>query len=81
MDSFDHKVVDGFIRTMERSGAGLATQSNAFDKLRAILLDAQRLGVFPDNPVVGVKPRPSRRSIGTRRPLQPWRTRRHQRHG
>ncbi|MGW2051776.1 tyrosine-type recombinase/integrase [Streptomyces sp. NPDC001858] len=56
MDSFDHKVVDGFIRSMERSGAGLATQANAFDKLRAILLDAQRLGVFPDNPVVGVKP-------------------------
>ncbi|MGW4876462.1 tyrosine-type recombinase/integrase [Streptomyces sp. NPDC004262] len=55
MNSFDHKVVDAFIRTMERSGAGLATQSNAFDKLRAILLDAHRLGLFPDNPVAGVK--------------------------
>ncbi|MFK0286540.1 tyrosine-type recombinase/integrase [Streptomyces sp. NPDC090499] len=55
MNSFDHKVVDGFIRTMERNGAGLATQSNAFDKLRAILLDAQRLGIFPENPVAGVK--------------------------
>ncbi|MEV5843492.1 tyrosine-type recombinase/integrase [Streptomyces sp. NPDC051985] len=55
MNSFDHKVVDAFIRTMERNGAGLATQSNAFDKLRAILLDAHRLGIFPDNPVAGVK--------------------------
>lgn len=40
MNSFDQKVVDGFIRTMERNGAGLATQSNALDKLRAILLGA-----------------------------------------
>ncbi|WP_435854194.1 hypothetical protein [Streptomyces misionensis] len=56
MNSFDHKVVDGFIRLMERNGVGLATQANAFDKLRAILLDAHRLGVFTDNPVAGVKP-------------------------
>ncbi|ANP56562.1 integrase [Streptomyces griseochromogenes] len=55
MNSFDHKVVDGFIRTMERNGVGLATQSNAFDKLRSILLDAHRLGLFSDNPVAGVK--------------------------
>ncbi|MGW0579078.1 hypothetical protein ACWD25_24635 [Streptomyces sp. NPDC002920] len=48
MDSFDHKVVDVFIRTMERNGAGLATQSNAFDRLRAILLDAHRLGICRD---------------------------------
>jgi hypothetical protein len=44
MASFDHKVVDVFIRAMERAHTGLATQSNAFDKIRAILLDAQRLG-------------------------------------
>lgn len=56
MNSFDHKVVDGFIRTMERAGAGLATQANAFDKLRAILLDAHRLGIYSENPVAGVKP-------------------------
>ncbi|MGW0883421.1 tyrosine-type recombinase/integrase [Streptomyces sp. NPDC002671] len=56
MNSFDHKVVDGFIRTMERNGAGLATQSNAFDKLRAVLLDAHRLGIFSDSPLDGVKP-------------------------
>ncbi|MEU5533126.1 site-specific integrase [Streptomyces sp. NPDC020362] len=56
MNSFDHKVVDGFIRSMERARTGLATQANAFDKLRAILLDAQRLGIFTDNPLAGVKP-------------------------
>ncbi|MFJ3639763.1 hypothetical protein ACIPRD_08435 [Streptomyces sp. NPDC090108] len=46
MNSFDHKVVDLFIRTMERSKTGLATQANAFDELRAILLDAHRLGIY-----------------------------------
>lgn len=56
MDSFDHKVVDAFIRTMERNGAGLATQSNAFDKLKSILLDAHRLGLYGENPLEGVKP-------------------------
>ncbi|MEU9336563.1 tyrosine-type recombinase/integrase [Streptomyces sp. NPDC048290] len=55
MDSFDHKVVDRFIQSMERNGAGLATQSNAFDKLKAILLDAYRLGIFEENPLAGVK--------------------------
>ncbi|MEW2318180.1 tyrosine-type recombinase/integrase [Streptomyces bauhiniae] len=56
MNSFDHKVVDHFIRTMERLKTGLATQANAFDKLRAILLDAHRLGIYADNPLLGVKP-------------------------
>nr|WSX19698.1 tyrosine-type recombinase/integrase [Streptomyces tubercidicus] len=56
MNTFDHKVVDGFIQTMERNGAGLATQSNAYDKLKAILLDADRLGLFSENPLEGVKP-------------------------
>ncbi|WP_329296004.1 tyrosine-type recombinase/integrase [Streptomyces pseudovenezuelae] len=55
METFDHKVVEGFIQTMERNGVGLAAQSNAFDKLKAILLDAHRLGLFDDNPVVGIK--------------------------
>ncbi|MFJ1569269.1 hypothetical protein ACIOG8_34505 [Streptomyces erythrochromogenes] len=36
MSAFDHKVVDGFIRTMERNGVGLAAQSNAYDKLKSI---------------------------------------------
>ncbi|MFD7069577.1 tyrosine-type recombinase/integrase [Streptomyces sp. NPDC059913] len=56
MGTFDHKVVDGFIQTMERNGVGLATQSNAFDKLKAILLDAHRLGLFAENPLDGVTP-------------------------
>ncbi|MFJ4535397.1 hypothetical protein ACIP39_05440 [Streptomyces tibetensis] len=56
MTTFDHKVVEGFIQTMERNGVGLAAQANAFDKLKAILLDANRLGLFDDNPVAGVKP-------------------------
>ncbi|MFF5013163.1 hypothetical protein [Streptomyces sp. NPDC001165] len=38
---------------MERNGVGLATQSNAFDELRSVLLDAHRLGTLPDNPVAG----------------------------
>lgn len=56
MDSFDHKVVDRFIQTLERNGVGLAAQANAYDKLKAILLDAHRLGVFGGNPLEGVKP-------------------------
>jgi integrase len=56
MNTFDHKVVDDFIQTMERNSVGLATQSNTYDKLKAILLDAHRLGVFDQNPLEGVKP-------------------------
>ncbi|MFD5885733.1 hypothetical protein ACFWHQ_07045 [Streptomyces sp. NPDC060334] len=56
MSTFDHKVVDGFIRTMARNGAGLATQSNGFDKVKSVLLDAYRLGIHTENPVLGVKP-------------------------
>ncbi|WP_329486624.1 tyrosine-type recombinase/integrase [Kitasatospora sp. NBC_01246] len=56
MGTFDHKVVEAFIQTMERNGTGLATQANAFDKLKAILLDAHRLGLYDDNPLTGVKP-------------------------
>ncbi|TWV53537.1 site-specific integrase [Streptomyces misionensis] len=55
MNTFDHKVVDSFIQTMERNGIGLATQSNAFDKLKAVLLDAHRLGLFDESPLRGVK--------------------------
>ncbi|WP_405902122.1 tyrosine-type recombinase/integrase [Streptomyces sp. NBC_00656] len=56
MSTFDHKVVDGFIQAMEWQGAGLATQSNAFDKLKSIILDAHRLGLYDENPLEGVKP-------------------------
>ncbi|WP_424707093.1 hypothetical protein [Kitasatospora acidiphila] len=55
MGTFDHKVVEAFIQTMERNGVGLAAQANAFDKLKAILLDAHRLGLYEDNPLDGVK--------------------------
>ncbi|MCD0486429.1 tyrosine-type recombinase/integrase [Streptacidiphilus sp. ASG 303] len=56
MGTFDHKVVDGFIQSMERRGVGIATQANAYDKLRAVLLDAHRLGLYAENPTEGVKP-------------------------
>jgi integrase len=55
MNSFDHKVVDEFIRKMEATGVGAATQSNAFDKLATILLDAHHLGIFEHSPVRGVR--------------------------
>ncbi|WP_232246425.1 tyrosine-type recombinase/integrase [Kitasatospora mediocidica] len=56
MGTFDHKVVDGFLQTMERNGVGLATQSNAYDKLKSILLDAHRLGIYDESPLEGVRP-------------------------
>ncbi|MFJ8826558.1 hypothetical protein ACIREE_32905 [Streptomyces sp. NPDC102467] len=52
---------------MERNGVGLATQYNAFGKLKAILLDAHRLGLYDDNPVAGIKP-PA--APGTTRPTE-----------
>ncbi|MCX5277778.1 tyrosine-type recombinase/integrase [Streptomyces virginiae] len=68
MNSFDHKVVEDFVRNMETAGVGVATQSNAFDKLASILLDAHRLGIFDESPLRGVKPpqyKPSRSVIPT----------------
>ncbi|WP_420719410.1 tyrosine-type recombinase/integrase [Streptomyces sp. XY66] len=68
MNSFDHRVVDDFIRTLEVADTGLATQSNAFDKLSAVLTDAQRLGIYDFNPTDGVKPpqyTPGRATIPT----------------
>ncbi|MGW3056562.1 tyrosine-type recombinase/integrase [Streptomyces goshikiensis] len=56
MNSFDRRVVENFIRDMESAGVGVAAQSNAFDKLASILLDAHRLGIFDDNPLHGVNP-------------------------
>ncbi|MFI1154011.1 hypothetical protein [Streptomyces sp. NPDC020817] len=61
MSTFDHKFVDGFIRTMERNGAGLATQSHCFDQVKSVLLDAYRLGIYTADPVLGV-PAPNVRS-------------------
>ncbi|MCX4679686.1 hypothetical protein OG413_31135 [Streptomyces sp. NBC_01433] len=43
-----HKVVDGFIRTMERNGVGLATQSNAYDELKSI---HRKVGEYRDVPL------------------------------
>ncbi|WP_326686166.1 hypothetical protein OIE63_02855 [Streptomyces sp. NBC_01795] len=62
---------------MERNGIGLAAQANAFDKLKAILLDANRLGLFDDNPVAGIKPPqydPKRVVIPSPEQLQQMRT-------
>ncbi|WP_431682694.1 hypothetical protein [Kitasatospora sp. KL5] len=77
MGTFDHKVVDTFVQTMERNGVGLATQANAFDKLKAILLDAHRLGLYDENPFAGVKPpqcNPKRAVIPSPAQLQALRT-------
>jgi hypothetical protein len=54
MISFDRKVVDGFVWAMERSATGPATQSNAYDEFKEILLDAYRMGIFDENPLEGV---------------------------
>lgn len=62
---------------MERQGAGLATQSNAFDKLKSIILDAHRLGLYDENPLEGVKPPqydPKRAVIPSPEKLQEIRT-------
>ncbi|GAA1068888.1 site-specific integrase [Kitasatospora nipponensis] len=55
MGTFDHKVVEAFIQSMERNGIGTATQTNVFMSLKAILLDANRLGLYEDSPLDGVK--------------------------
>ncbi|WP_224275645.1 tyrosine-type recombinase/integrase [Streptomyces sp. LS1784] len=55
MGTFDHKVVEAFIQSMERNGIGMATQTNVFISLKTILLDAHRLGLFEDSPLDGVK--------------------------
>ncbi|MFD6415733.1 site-specific integrase [Streptomyces sp. NPDC060194] len=57
MSTFDHKVVDAFVKDMEAAGVGgRATQANAFDKLKSILLDAHRLGIYEVSPLEGIKP-------------------------
>ncbi|WP_370105636.1 tyrosine-type recombinase/integrase [Streptacidiphilus sp. BW17] len=56
MNTFDFKVVEDFIRTMERNGVGLATQSQAYIRLQSILLEAHRLGIFASHPLNGVTP-------------------------
>jgi hypothetical protein len=51
----DHKVVEGFLQALERNGIGVAAQANCFNKLKAILLDANRLGLF-DLAGLGIHP-------------------------
>lgn len=41
---------------MEEHQVGLATQQNAFDTLKKILLDARRRGGIPEDPFLGVVP-------------------------
>ncbi|WEB38734.1 tyrosine-type recombinase/integrase [Streptomyces yunnanensis] len=54
MNSFDSTVVEGFIRAMERAGVGVATQRNAYIRLKAALLDAHKMGILEENPCEGV---------------------------
>ncbi|MBO8184221.1 tyrosine-type recombinase/integrase [Streptomyces spirodelae] len=56
METFISAVVEDFIMAMEEEKVGLATQQNAFDTLKKILLDAKRKGAIPCNPVEGVIP-------------------------
>ncbi|MFE2728224.1 site-specific integrase [Kitasatospora sp. NPDC059327] len=55
MGTFDHKVVEAFISEMERNGVGPAAQTNAFIRLKTILSDAHRLGIYEDSPLKGVQ--------------------------
>ncbi|WP_435647792.1 hypothetical protein [Kitasatospora purpeofusca] len=56
MGTFDHKVVEAFIADMERNGIGLATQINVYVRLKSILLDANRIGLYEESPTEGVQP-------------------------
>ncbi|MGW5778818.1 hypothetical protein [Streptomyces sp. NPDC003863] len=56
INSFSPTVVDDFIMSMEERKVGLATQQNAFDALKKILLDAHRRGGIADDPFQGVVP-------------------------
>ncbi|KUJ38759.1 hypothetical protein ADL25_21045 [Streptomyces sp. NRRL F-5122] len=59
MNSFDHKVVDGSIRTLERNGAGLATQivqgAAVFDRQRhSVRARATKQRASPLGPVLAI---------------------------
>ncbi|MFG3255330.1 tyrosine-type recombinase/integrase [Streptomyces sp. NPDC048172] len=54
MNTFTPTVVDDFIMAMEEDRVGVATQQNAYDTLKKILLDAQRKGGIEGNPFEGV---------------------------
>ncbi|HET6859737.1 MAG TPA: site-specific integrase, partial [Streptomyces sp.] len=54
INTFSPTVVEDFITSMEEREAGLATQQNAFDTLKKILLDAHRRGGLSEDPFIGV---------------------------
>ncbi|MFF0110684.1 hypothetical protein [Streptomyces hirsutus] len=56
MNTSDREAVEDFLLSMERNGVGLAAQANAFDKPKASLLDAHRLGLFDEDPVACIQP-------------------------
>ncbi|MFF2503598.1 tyrosine-type recombinase/integrase [Streptomyces sp. NPDC058067] len=56
INTFASTVVDDFIMAMEEGKVGLATQQNAFDTLKKILLDAHHRGAIVDDPFRGVIP-------------------------
>ncbi|MFB8267332.1 tyrosine-type recombinase/integrase [Streptomyces sp. NPDC055955] len=56
INSFAPTVIDDFIMSMDESRVGQATQQNAFDTLKKILLDAHRRGGIIDDPFAGVIP-------------------------
>lgn len=54
INTFTSTVVEDLIMAMEEGKVGLATQQNAFDTLKKILLDARRKGAIPEDPFEGV---------------------------
>lgn len=56
INTFAANVVEDFIMSMEEHAVGLASQQNAFDTLKKILLDARRRGGITEDPFIGVIP-------------------------
>lgn len=54
INTFSATAVEDFITSMEERQVGLATQQNAFDTLKKILLDAHRHGGVSEDPFKGV---------------------------
>ncbi|MEV7085818.1 tyrosine-type recombinase/integrase [Streptomyces sp. NPDC093085] len=56
INTFSSTVIEDFIMAMEEREVGLATQQNAFDALKKVLLDAHRRGGISEDPFAGVIP-------------------------
>lgn len=56
INTFTSTVVEDFIMSMEERSVGLASQQNAFDTLKKIVLDARRRGGITEDPFDGVIP-------------------------